>query len=146
MAAHSPAPLLIAWTILFIVATPACLAQTNQTGVGLEIASPSPLNLTNSTVWGYPLLPDSLADYVVRVRSLLTGASTTTPKPSDEDGGLGVGWILLIVFGSLFAAAVLGLMIYNTVVARQLQDMTKTPASQAGGAYVKVIQVDLTHA
>ena len=120
---------------------------TSTTGVGAEIAGPLPSNLTNATVLG--AIPDILADYVVLVRLLLTGAPTTTPKPSDDSGGLGLVWILLITLGGVIVAVLLGLMIYNTVVARQMQDITKTaPAAQASGlgAYVKVIQGDLGHA
>lgn len=147
MVTQRPAnPLPIIWVSLFalFLAGPACLAQTTSstTGVGAEISGPLQSNLTNATVLGF--IPDTLADYVVLVRLLMTGAPNTTPTPSSGSEPLALHWILLITAGGVLFVTLLGLVIYNTVVARQMEDMAKT-AHPAGGAYVKVIQVELGH-
>ncbi len=132
---------------LFIVALLYTHAEaTNQTttGVGAEIYGPLPLSLANATVLGFPLFHSGLSDYVVLVRLLLTG-TTTTPAPVEDSGVLSWWAWLLISLGGAVLVVMLGMGIYNVVVARQMQDQMSPASNPASGAYVKIIQVDLAH-
>jgi hypothetical protein len=116
----------------------------NTTGVGAEIYGPLPSPLANATVLGFPFFYSGLSDYVVLVRLLLTGI-TTTPAPVDGPEPLAWWAWLLISLGGIILVAMLGMGVYNVVVARQMQDKMNPASNPATGAYVKIIQVDLAH-